>query len=1412
MSARIRRWFAPPRFIDEEKTRIAALIYGIVLATMGLAVLNMALVILMLPAAMPGLWISILFLVASIGLLTMTRRGYQQAASLILCLFLWFSITFVLFTNEGLMNPNYGAFALVIVVAALLLGARGGLGFTALVFITSLMLLYADINHYVPYGNPPALNINFLISGTVIFISVGVLLTFAVRGIDTALKRARHSENALAEQNQQLQTEVTERRRAEEALRTREETARKFQERLKTLNEVSIELGKIATFDDMCRAAVELGRERLGFDRLGLWFLDPDKNLLTGSFGTDEQGNTRDERQTRDMSAGDTLFLETIEQKLRFRYEADSPLFDHLGKIVGHGWIAQAALWDGDKVVGYIGADNLLNKHPLTDSDLETLTLYGAVLGNLCTRKRAELGLRANEETARKFQNRLKTLAEMNIELAKVATFDDLCRMAVVLGRERLGFDRLGIWFLTDDGQTMQGTFGTDESGNVRDERQERASTAHDELVRRATEQRLRLAYDENTSLVNHKLEVVGRGWNANATLWDGDQVLGWIAADNFLKRESLTDSDLETLTLYGAVLGNLFTRKRAEQGLRASEENARQFQERLKVLNEVNIELANAETFDDLCRCAVELGRGRLGYDRIGCWLWSPDDERLLSAFGTDEQGHTSDERRLAVKFHPYDFEIVKAGSMQTLHIIGEDVPLRDSDANIVGQGWNVMATLWDGKDAVGWLAADNLLGQKPLTSSDVEILKLFSLALANLCARKRTEDKLRNERNLLRTIIDTTPDIVFAKDLQSRFVLVNKNTFVSHAESGQEVEVVGKTDFDFSPPEIASQYHADDQLIFKTGNPIMDKEETGVDAQGNAINLLTSKLPLRDAQGHITGLVGVSRDITPFKRVERALRASEEAARGFQERLKVLYDISLDLARIPTFDELCRAGVELGRERLGFDRLGIWLLDTQPDYTVGSFGTDENGQTRDERGIRLPLTDQYKSILRALLDENNYYFVEDGPIFNDRAETIAVGQKAMAILSDGHAVIGTISMDNLIHHRPITQQDLEILVLYASTLGYLCSRKRAEEALLKERNLLRTIIDILPDRIFVKDTQSRLLLVNKASWMHTPNVNSEEEMIGMTDSDLMPPELAAQIYVDEREVFTSGKPILNREEPGRDYEGKAIYFLSTKVPLRDAQGNIIGLVGVSRDITDQKQAEQQRLDLALQKERLELLTEFIGNMSHDLKTPLSVIKTTLYLMERLNDPVRQEAKLQVIKEQTQRLEKLIQDVITMSRLENGMMPVFQPVDFNTIILDVEAKLRPTVERKHLNIHLNLDPYLPLLNADENELWRLIANLYENALHYTPEHGTITMTTYLADHKVVVDIQDTGIGIGKDDMPHIFDRFYRADPARSLERGGTGLGLAIVKRIVELHHGEIVVQSDEGKGSLFRVYLPIAE
>ncbi|HEU5101924.1 MAG TPA: ATP-binding protein, partial [Roseiflexaceae bacterium] len=196
--------------------------------------------------------------------------------------------------------------------------------------------------------------------------------------------------------------DISARNRAEEALRASEESARCFQEQLKDLHALSIELSAAGRLEDLCRLAIELGRSRLGFDRLGLWFLDDDPRYMRGSFGTDEQGRIRDERGNRQLVALTPILLDLFKGSHTLTFDEDIELFNDRHEVVGRGWMALAALWDGDRAIGYISADNLLDRQPLSQYQLELLALYGATLGHLCTRKRTELELerRVAERTA----------------------------------------------------------------------------------------------------------------------------------------------------------------------------------------------------------------------------------------------------------------------------------------------------------------------------------------------------------------------------------------------------------------------------------------------------------------------------------------------------------------------------------------------------------------------------------------------------------------------------------------------------------------------------------------------------------------------------------------------------------------------------------------------------------------------------------------------------------------------------------------------------------------------------------------------------------------------------------------------------------------------------------------------------
>jgi two-component system phosphate regulon sensor histidine kinase PhoR len=174
--------------------------------------------------------------------------------------------------------------------------------------------------------------------------------------------------------------------------------------------------------------------------------------------------------------------------------------------------------------------------------------------------------------------------------------------------------------------------------------------------------------------------------------------------------------------------------------------------------------------------------------------------------------------------------------------------------------------------------------------------------------------------------------------------------------------------------------------------------------------------------------------------------------------------------------------------------------------------------------------------------------------------------------------------------------------------------------------------------------------------------------------------------------------------------------------------------------------------------------------------------------------------------------LEQFIQDILTISRLDYSPQLAHEPLDLNSLLSDSEQQLRETARKKNITIELQLQPSLPPISGNATELHRAFTNIVENALKYTLDEGSVIVQTRLQDQGIAIVISDTGIGIGEADLPYVFDRFYRTDKARGMDKGGTGLGLAIVKKVVEMHGGTVDVESVLGEGSTFRVWLPAAQ
>lgn len=268
-----------------------------------------------------------------------------------------------------------------------------------------------------------------------------------------------------------------------------------------------------------------------------------------------------------------------------------------------------------------------------------------------------------------------------------------------------------------------------------------------------------------------------------------------------------------------------------------------------------------------------------------------------------------------------------------------------------------------------------------------------------------------------------------------------------------------------------------------------------------------------------------------------------------------------------------------------------------------------------------------------------------------------------------------------------------------------------------------------------------------------------------------------------------------------------EAFANISEEKIMRISGGPIIkndsmeGAILVFHDITELKKLEGVRQD-------------FVANVSHELKTPLSNIKgyAETLLEGALDDKSSSRDFTGIIYRESDRLAKLIEDLLDLSRIESGKTGmVLLPVDIGQKLRSAAYILNRSVQDKRIKLEIFIPPGTPLILADEGRITQVLLNLMDNAIKFTPEDGSIKISIYKKDDFVQIDVNDTGIGIPEKDIPRIFERFYRVDKAHSRDLGGTGLGLSIVKHIVQAHKGEVWVTSTPGKGSTFSFTIPAA-
>lgn len=358
------------------------------------------------------------------------------------------------------------------------------------------------------------------------------------------------------------------------------------------------------------------------------------------------------------------------------------------------------------------------------------------------------------------------------------------------------------------------------------------------------------------------------------------------------------------------------------------------------------------------------------------------------------------------------------------------------------------------------------------------------------------------------------------------------------------------------------------------------------------------------------------------------------------------------------------------------------------------------------------------------------------------------------------------------------------------------LASRQLELERNVQEGTLsVQAILGALPDGLVVVDDRRRAQMMNLEF----------RRVFGIGENAAGEPllELIRDVSVDRllSDALDAGEPRRESIQVSRAAD-KRLEIEVSAVPFRANSNQTGGAIVLFRDITQRRRLEEMRRD-------------FVANVSHELRTPLSIFRG--YLETLLEHPKQSPAELlrifEVMEKHSNRLNLLVEDVLSLAQLEEpgarlSYAEIYLPDFLGAILRDWEKRF----EAKLLNVSIDAPADLPVLSADENRLQEVIYNLLDNAVKYSQPEGKIVMKAAREGDQVRIGISDQGIGVPSRDLPRIFERFYRADKARSRELGGTGLGLSIVKHIVELHGGSVEAESTIGRGTTISVRLPIRQ
>ena len=368
------------------------------------------------------------------------------------------------------------------------------------------------------------------------------------------------------------------------------------------------------------------------------------------------------------------------------------------------------------------------------------------------------------------------------------------------------------------------------------------------------------------------------------------------------------------------------------------------------------------------------------------------------------------------------------------------------------------------------------------------------------------------------------------------------------------------------------------------------------------------------------------------------------------------------------------------------------------------------------------------------------------------------------------------------------------------------------SDEALLHEQYLMETLMNNIPDHLYFKDTESRFIRISKSN---NPSfrIQDSAEAIGKTDFDFFTEEHAQAAFSDEQEIIRTGRSLI-KEEKETWADRPDTWASSTKMPLRDKEGKIIGTFGISRDITERKRFEEELLKAKEKAEASDRLkTAFIRNISHEILTPLNgILGFGPMLTDQSLSKEQREEFLALVNESSNRLITTVNNIMDISLIVTGNKELnIRPLSPGKLLEEIRGKFNQACIDKKLKLIIP-EQYIVhelLIDSDKEILLKILTHLVDNAIKFTMQ-GAVTIGFKVKDKFLEFFVKDTGIGISKETQKRMYEPFMQKEYDLNRSHEGSGLGLSIAKGFVELLGGKIWVESKKGDGSSFRFTIPV--